>query len=182
MNHNNYGFHSVLLASFELNKQTFDYKARYFWDASTSSSLHLHSIMQFNSLIFQLCNINANSYGYIDIALSVLCILSSVTAAWDASNIQCPLEEGYWSHCFVCTCVWLKGTSQVIQKRLKFKGHLHITFSNAFIQPALFCSMLCFAVEILPVSLKKQTFFLSWGNMNTAWYRVENPNFFFQML
>lgn len=62
MNHN-YGFQSVLIASPKLYKQTFDYKARYFWDASKSVSLNLHRVMQFKSLIFQLCNINANSYG-----------------------------------------------------------------------------------------------------------------------
>lgn len=59
----NYGFQSVLIACIVLYKQTFDYEAHYFWDASKSTSLHLHRIMQFKSLIFQLCNINANSYG-----------------------------------------------------------------------------------------------------------------------
>lgn len=59
----NYGFQSVLIASIELYKQNFDYKAHYFLDASKSTPLHLHKIMQFKSLIFQLCNINANSYG-----------------------------------------------------------------------------------------------------------------------
>lgn len=55
-------------------------------------------------------------------------------------------------------CV-LNGTSQVIQKGVRFKGHfVHITFSKAHIHPVLFCSMLCFAMEILPFSLKKQTF------------------------
>lgn len=34
----NYGFHSVLIASIKLYKQTFDYKAYYFWDASKSES------------------------------------------------------------------------------------------------------------------------------------------------
>ncbi len=37
----NYGFQSVLIASIELYKQTFDYKAHYFLDASKSTSLHL---------------------------------------------------------------------------------------------------------------------------------------------
>lgn len=58
-----YGFQSVLIACTKLYKQTFDYKEHYFWDASKSTSLHLHRMMQFKALIFQLCNINANSYG-----------------------------------------------------------------------------------------------------------------------
>ena len=95
----NYGFQSVLIARPTLYKQTFDYKPHYFWDAFKSVSLHLHRVMQFKSLIFQLCNINANSYGKSDIALSVLCILLSLAAAEEASNIRRPLEL----HFSVCT-------------------------------------------------------------------------------
>lgn len=80
------------------------------------------------------------------------CVLLSLSAAVDATNIQCPLEEWYGTHCSV-------GASQVIQIRVRFKGHfVHITFSKAHTPPVLFSSMLCFAMEILPFSLKKQTF------------------------
>ena len=60
-------------------------------------------------------------------------------------------------------CVYLRVAERHLpshsKKRVRFKGHfVHITFSKAHIQPVLFSSMLCFAMEILPFSLKKQTF------------------------
>lgn len=59
-------------------------------------------------------------------------------------------------HITLCVfkCDW-----KVLPKSFKKEWDLKVTCAyHLYIQPVLFCSMLCFSMETLPVSLKKQTF------------------------
>lgn len=154
-------------------KQTFDYKEHYFWDASKSMSLHRHWIIQLKALILQLCNIYANCES--DIALSLVCVLLSLSAAVDAFNIWCPLMNGY----LVTMLGMYSSVSERHRLHSKKDRHLKVTLCISSFQKLTF--NLYYSAQYFGLQWKSSqetNFFLLWRDMNTAWHTGQSQLFF----